>query len=76
MARMEAQKRATVEHDRKLEFEYKSQLQSKMLAEQAKIDRENHDVKMEQLKLEAEQSRMTTIESLKEKRQTMIATLT
>lgn len=54
-------------------YEVKRQ-ESEMLS-RAKLDRENQDLKLEQMKLQAEQDRETTLKSLIEKRETIISSI-
>ena len=65
VAKQEAMRKATVEHE--MELRHKNEmkrLEAEMTAK-AKVDRENQDLTLEQIRLKAEQNRITVLESIK-----------
>lgn len=65
VAKQEAMRRATIEH----EIEAKEKNRLKILEHEmrlkAKVERENRDLTLEQIRLKAEQNRITVLESIK-----------
>lgn len=65
MAKQEALRRATIEHE--IEVRHKSDMKriEAELKAKAKVDRENRDLNLEQIRLRAQEHRATVLESIK-----------
>ncbi|KAL7636364.1 UNVERIFIED_CONTAM: hypothetical protein RMT77_013139 [Armadillidium vulgare] len=75
VAKQEAMRKATIEHELENRLKYDLKRQEAEMKAKAKIDRENQDLKLEQIKLQAEQDRETTLKSLIEKRETILSSI-
>lgn len=63
--KQEAMRRATVEHEMELREKNKMKLLEAELRAKAKVDRENRDLNLEQIRLKAQENRVTVLESIK-----------
>lgn len=63
--KQEAMRRATIEHEMNLREKNKMKLLEAELRAKAKVDRENRDLTLEQIRLKAEENRVTVLESIK-----------
>ena len=63
--KQEAMRRATVEHEMELREKNKMKLLEAELRAKAKVDRENRDLTLEQIRLKAQENRVTVLESIK-----------
>ncbi|MCL4127524.1 UNVERIFIED_CONTAM: hypothetical protein GTU68_047170 [Idotea baltica] len=75
VAKQEAMRKATIEHEMENRLKYDIKRQESEMMARGKLDRENQDLKLEQMKLQAEQDRETTLKSLIEKRETIISSI-
>lgn len=64
-AKQEAMRRQTFEHEMELREKNKMKLLEAELRAKAKVDRENRDLNLEQIRLKAQESRVTVLESIK-----------
>ena len=65
VAKQEAMRRATVEHEMELREKNKMKLLEAELRAKAKVERENRDLTLEQIRLKAQESRITVMEGIK-----------
>lgn len=65
VAKQEAMRRATLEHEMELREKNKMKLLEAEYRAKAKVDRENRDITLEQIRLKAQESRVTVLESIK-----------
>lgn len=65
VAKQEAMRRATLEHEMELREKNKMKLLEAEYRAKAKVDRENRDLTLEQIRLKAQESRVTILESIK-----------
>lgn len=65
VAKQEAMRRQTVEHEMTLREKNKMKLLEAELRAKAKVDRENRDLTLEQIRLKASENRVTVLESIK-----------
>ncbi|CAG9860531.1 unnamed protein product [Phyllotreta striolata] len=65
VAKQEAMRKATIEHEMELRHKNEMKRVEAELKAKAKIDRENRDLTLEQIRLKAEQNRVTVLESIK-----------
>lgn len=65
MAKQEAMRRATIEHEMELRHKNEMKRVEAELRAKAKIDRENQDLTLEQIRLKAAENRVTVLESIK-----------
>lgn len=63
--KQEAMRRATIEHEMELREKNKMKLLEAEFRAKAKIDRENRDLNLEQIRLKAQENRVTVLESIK-----------
>uniref|UniRef100_A0A336LKC1 CSON009718 protein n=1 Tax=Culicoides sonorensis TaxID=179676 RepID=A0A336LKC1_CULSO len=63
--KQEAMRRATLEHEMELREKNKMKLLEAEYRAKAKVDRENRDLTLEQIRLKAQESRVTVLESIK-----------
>lgn len=63
--KQEAMRRATLEHEMTLREKNKMKILEAELRAKAKVDRENRDLTLEQIRLKAEENRVTVLESIK-----------
>lgn len=63
--KQEAMRRATIEHEMDLREKNKMKLLEAELRAKAKVERENRDLTLEQIRLKAQESRITVLESIK-----------
>lgn len=63
--KQEAMRRATIEHEMELREKNKMKLLEAELRAKAKVDRENRDLNLEQIRLKAQENRITVLESIK-----------
>ncbi|XP_057670463.1 ATPase family AAA domain-containing protein 3A homolog [Diorhabda carinulata] len=65
VAKQEAMRKATIEHEMELRHKNEMKKVEAELKAKAKIDRENRDLTLEQIRLKAEQNRITVLESIR-----------
>lgn len=65
VAKQEAMRRATVEHEMELREKNKMKFLEAEMRAKAKAERENRDLTLEQIRLKAQESRITVLESIK-----------
>ncbi|CAH1183304.1 unnamed protein product [Phaedon cochleariae] len=65
VAKQEAMRKATIEHEMDLRHKNEMKRVEAELKAKAKIDRENRDLTLEQIRLKAEENRVTVLESIK-----------
>ncbi|XP_065093177.1 ATPase family AAA domain-containing protein 3A homolog [Ochlerotatus camptorhynchus] len=65
VAKQEAMRRQTIEHEMQLREKNKMKLLEAELRAKAKVDRENRDLTLEQIRLKAEENRITVMEGIK-----------
>ncbi|KAK0079121.1 hypothetical protein PV325_001700 [Microctonus aethiopoides] len=65
IAKQEAMKKATIEHEMELRHKNEMKKLTAELQAKAKIDRENQDLSLEQIRLKASENRLTVLESIK-----------
>lgn len=65
VAKQEAMRRATLEHEMELREKNKMKLLEAEYRAKAKVDRENRDITLEQIRLKAQESRVTILEGIK-----------
>nr|XP_053654625.1 ATPase family AAA domain-containing protein 3-A-like [Cherax quadricarinatus] len=75
VAKQEAMRKATIEHELEQRHKYDmKRLEAKMIAK-SKIERENQDLTLEQIRVRAAEDRETTLKSLVEKRETVLSSI-
>jgi hypothetical protein len=65
VAKQEAMRRATIEHEMDLRHKNEMKRVEAELQAKAKVDRENQDLTLEQIRLKAAENRVTVLESIK-----------
>lgn len=65
VARQEQMRRATIEHEIEAKERNKLKLLEHEMRVKAKVDRENRDLTLEQIRLKAQENRVTVLESIK-----------
>ena len=65
VAKQEAMRKSTIEHEMELRHKNEMKRVEAELHAKAKVDRENQDLMLEQIRLKAEQNRITVLESIK-----------
>ncbi|GAB1862066.1 ATPase family AAA domain-containing protein 3 [Camponotus japonicus] len=65
IAKQEAMRKATIEHEMELRHKNEMRKLEAELKAKAKIDRENQDLNLEQIRLKASEKRITVLESIK-----------
>jgi ATPase family AAA domain-containing protein 3A/B len=65
VAKQEAMRRATIEHEMEMREKNKMKLLEAELRAKAKVERENRDLNLEQIRLKAQENRVTVLESIK-----------
>ncbi|XP_076277930.1 ATPase family AAA domain containing bor [Lasioglossum baleicum] len=65
VAKQEAMRKATIEHEMNLRHQNEMRKLEAELKAKAKIDRENQDLNLEQIRLKASEKRITVLESIK-----------
>lgn len=65
VAKQEAMRRATIEHEIEMKEKNKLKLLEHEMRAKAKVDRENRDLTLEQIRLKAQENRVTVLESIK-----------
>lgn len=65
VAKQEAMRKATIEHEMDLRHKNEMKKVEAELRAKAKVDRENRDLTLEQIRLKAEENRVTVLESIK-----------
>lgn len=65
VAKQEAMRRATIEHEIEAKERNKLKLLEHEMRVKAKVERENRDLTLEQIRLKAQENRVTVIESIK-----------
>ncbi|KAK0167572.1 hypothetical protein PV327_004951 [Microctonus hyperodae] len=65
VAKQEAMRKATIEHEMELRHKNEMKKLTAELKAKAKIDRENQDLNLEQIRLKASENRLTVLESIK-----------
>lgn len=65
MAKQEAMRRATIEHEMDLRHQNEMKRVEAELRAKAKVDRENRDLTLEQIRLRANENRLTVMEGIK-----------
>lgn len=64
VAKQEAMKRASIEHEMNLRHQNDMKKLEAKLRAQARVDRENHDLNLEKIRLKASEHRITVMESI------------
>lgn len=65
VAKQEAMRKATIEHEMELRHKNEMKRVEAELRAKAKVDRENRDLTLEQIRLRAQENRVTVLESIK-----------
>lgn len=65
VAKQEAMRRATIEHEIEAKERNKLKLLEHEMRVKAKVERENRDITLEQIRLKAQENRVTVLESIK-----------
>lgn len=65
VAKQEAMRRSTIEHEMDLRHQNEMKRVEAELRAKAKVDRENQDLTLEQIRLKAAENRVTVLESIK-----------
>lgn len=65
VAKQEAMRKATIEHEMDLRHKNEMKRVEAELKAKAKVDRENRDLTLEQIRLKAAENRVTVLESIK-----------
>lgn len=65
VSKQEQMRRATIEHEIAMKEKNKLKLLEAELKAKAKIDRDNRDINLEQIRLKAQENRVTVLESIK-----------
>ncbi|XP_046396665.1 ATPase family AAA domain-containing protein 3 [Ischnura elegans] len=65
VAKQEAMRKATIEHEMEMRSKLEMQKLEAELRAKAKVDRENQDLHLEQIRLKAAENRITVLESIK-----------
>lgn len=65
VAKQEAMRRATVEHEIEMKEKNKLKLLEHEMRARAKAERDNRDLTLEQIRLKAQENRVTVLESIK-----------
>ncbi|KAJ8983352.1 hypothetical protein NQ317_003157 [Molorchus minor] len=65
VAKQEAMRKATIEHEMDLRHKNEMKRVEAEMVAKAKVDRENRDLTLEQIRLKAEENRITVLESIK-----------
>ncbi|XP_011310539.1 ATPase family AAA domain-containing protein 3 [Fopius arisanus] len=65
VAKQEAMRKATIEHEMELRHKNEMRKLEAELKAKAKVDRENQDLNLEQIRLKASENRVTVLESIK-----------
>lgn len=65
VAKQESMRRATIEHEMELREKNKMKLLEAEARAKAKVERENRDITLEQIRLKAQENRVTVLESIK-----------
>lgn len=65
VAKQEAMRKATIEHEMDLRHQNEMKRVEAELKAKAKVDRENRDLTLEQIRLKAQENRVTVLESIK-----------
>jgi ATPase family AAA domain-containing protein 3A/B len=65
VAKQEAMRKATIEHEMEMREKNKMKLLEAELRAKAKVDRENRDLTLEQIRLKASENRVTVMEGIK-----------
>lgn len=65
MAKQEALRKATIEHEMDLRSKNEMKRIEAELKAKGKVDRENRDLTLEQIRLKASENRITVLESIK-----------
>jgi len=65
VAKQEAMRKATIEHEMELRHKNEMRKLEAELRAKAKVDRENQDLNLEQIRLKASEKRITVLESIK-----------
>ncbi|XP_042207021.1 ATPase family AAA domain-containing protein 3-like [Homarus americanus] len=75
VAKQEAMRKATVEHELEQRHKYDMKRLEAEMGSRAKIERENQDLTLEQIRVRAAEDRETTLKSLIEKRETVLSSI-
>lgn len=65
VARQEAMRRQTIEHEIEMKEKNRLKLLEHEMRVKAKVDRENRDINLEQIRLKAQEQRTTILEGIK-----------
>ena len=65
VAKQEAMRRATIEHEIEMKEKNKLKMLEHEFRAKAKAERENRDITLEQIRLKAQENRVTVLESIK-----------
>lgn len=75
VAKQEAMRKATIEHELELRHKYDMKRVEAEMAARARTERENQDLTLEQIRVRAAEDRETTLKSLAEKRETILSSI-
>ncbi|XP_045598026.2 ATPase family AAA domain-containing protein 3-A isoform X2 [Procambarus clarkii] len=75
VAKQEAMRKATIEHELEQRHKYDMKRLEAEMGSKAKIERENQDLTLEQIRVRASEDRETTLKSLVEKRETILSSI-
>ncbi|XP_071545563.1 ATPase family AAA domain-containing protein 3 [Panulirus ornatus] len=75
VAKQEAMRKATIEHELEQRHKYDLKRLEAEMGAKAKVERENQDLTLEQIRVRAAEDRETTLKSLAEKRETILSSI-
>ncbi|XP_063603284.1 ATPase family AAA domain-containing protein 3-B-like isoform X1 [Penaeus indicus] len=75
VAKQEAMRKATIEHELEQRHKYDLKRIEAEMTSKAKVDRENQDLTLEQIRVRAAEDRETTLKSMIEKRETILSSI-
>ncbi|XP_042889372.1 ATPase family AAA domain-containing protein 3-A-like [Penaeus japonicus] len=75
IAKQEAMRKATIEHELEQRHKYDLKRIDAEMTSKAKVDRENQDLTLEQIRVRAAEDRETTLKSMIEKRETILSSI-
>ncbi|XP_068212844.1 ATPase family AAA domain-containing protein 3-A [Palaemon carinicauda] len=75
VAKQEALRKATLEHELEQRHKYDMKRIESEMSSKAKLERENQDLTLEQIRVRAAEDRETTLKSMIEKRETILASI-
>ncbi|XP_076066542.1 ATPase family AAA domain containing bor [Oratosquilla oratoria] len=75
VAKQEAMRKATIEHELEQRHKYDMKRLEAEMAAKGKVDRENQDLTLEQIRVRAAEDRETTLKSIVEQRETILSSI-